>query len=236
MTALTHDLRPLIGEAWDRARRRRWAYAALLALLLTGAGIWAGLALTGGGETIPPPPTPPGYHAERARGPVQHAVVALRSRTATNGYPLGKATSGRAEVWFDRGTDLVRERGRFGGGQVFDQTHKCACKFAFPEFSFDRYWPIDTTKFVRRPGIGTFHGRDVIWLGQRDDGFAPAYRNGEWFALDPRTHDPVAWRLYGTTDRPTGQVIGEAWVVKRFADIAPNRFWFVVRNKPVGAR
>ena len=37
-------------------------------------------------------------------------------------------------------------------------------------------------------------------------------------------------RLYGTTDKPAGQILNETWVVTRFADIAPNRFWFVLRN------
>jgi hypothetical protein len=36
------DLHALIEEAWDRVRRRRWTYAAVLALLLAGAGIWGG--------------------------------------------------------------------------------------------------------------------------------------------------------------------------------------------------
>jgi hypothetical protein len=50
-------------------------YAGLLGLLV-GAGIWGGLALTGGSGGIPAPPAPPGYHLVRARGDVQHALLA----------------------------------------------------------------------------------------------------------------------------------------------------------------
>jgi hypothetical protein len=110
------------------------------------------------------------------------------------------------------------------------------CQTASPEVLFYRYWPVDTTKFVRRPGTATYRGRKVIWIGRIQQTFAPSFRNGEWIALDARTHDPVAWLLYATTDKPAGQILTGLWVVKRFADISPNRFWFALRNKQLDVR
>jgi len=239
MTALTPDLHALIEEAWDRARRRRWTYAAVLALLLAGAGIWGGLALTSGSRSIPAPPAPPGYHLVRAQGPVQHALVADPSLAMVNGRSLGKV---RLEFWFDPKSGLMRERGSWGSIRVPDTATRCPCP-AFndgtdtnphgPKILFERYWPVDTAQFVRRPGIGTFHGRKVIWLGRISKTFSPpSYGNGEWIALDPRTHDPVAWRRFAITTKPTGPIIDEIWVLKRFRDIPASRFWFALKNPP----
>jgi len=155
-----------------------------------------------------------------------------------NGLSLGKV---RLEFWFDRETGLLRERGRWANIRVPDTATKCPCS-SFndgtaerpygPKILFERYWPVDTTRFARRPGIGTFHGRKVIWVGKIFGIFPPSYGNGEWIALDPRTHDPVAWRLFGTTTKPVGPISDEIWVLKRFPDVPANRFWFVLKNPP----
>ena len=88
---------------------------------------------------------------------------------------------------FDRETGLTRSRGCWSNRCFPAEVSRCVpfCASAFPASLFERYWPVDTTKFVRRPGVGTFHGREVIWLGKRQDTFAPGYRDGEWIALDP---------------------------------------------------
>lgn len=138
----------------------------------------------------------------------------------------------------------MRARGRLalplaGGAQkrnrprLTDETSRCVPYCATSMSLLERYWPVDTTTFVRRPGLGTFQGRQVIWLGRRQNTFAPAYRYGEWIALDPRTHEAIGERMYGIPDKPTGQILSETWVVKRFTDVAPNRFWFAVKNKPL---
>jgi hypothetical protein len=230
MATATYALHALIEEARRRALRRRWTYAGLLALL-AGGGIWGGLALTSGSGAFPAPPAPPGYHLERARGPVQHALVRGSFRSGLNGYPVGKAAKVRLQVWLDRKTGLIRMRGRWANVRVSDEARRCACPYAFPEILFGRYWPVDTTKFVRRPGIGTFHGRAVIWLGKLSDAVPPPYRFGEWIALDPRTHDAVADRLFGETGIAAGPILDETWVARRFPDIAPNRFWFALKNE-----
>src|ERR671939_96361 len=100
MATMTYALHALIEEARRRARRRRWTYAGLLALL-AGAGIWGGLALRSGGGAIPAPPARPGYQLVRARGPVQHALVKGSFHSGLNGYPVGKAAKVRLQVWFD---------------------------------------------------------------------------------------------------------------------------------------
>jgi hypothetical protein len=226
----------LIDEARRRARRRRWTYAGVL-VLLVGAGIWGGLTLTSrSGSASPAPPAPPGYHLVRARGTVQHVLVRGFSRPLETGDIAGKVAKLHAQVWFDRQISLIRARGCWANHCSAPAASRCTsvCQTS-DSFGtlFYPYWPVDTTRFVRRPGLGTFHGREVIWLGKIQETFAPGYRDGTWIALDPRTHDAVAWRLYGTTTKPAGPVLDEFWVARRFPDIAPNRFWFVLRNKPV---
>ena len=235
MATATFVLHALIKEARRRALKRRWMYAGVLALL-AGSAIWGGLALNGGSVGVAAPPAPPGYHLVRARSDVQHALLASSYRGAVNGYPAGKLRAAeRSEVWLDRRTGLVRTRGcRFG--RCSDDAYRCVPYCGFSVSLLERYWPVDTTKFVRRPGLGTFHGRRVIWLGKLENTFAPRYRNGEWIALDPRTHDAIADRTYGTTDKPLGQILGETWVVKRFPDLPSNRFWFPVKNRGLDVR
>jgi hypothetical protein len=234
---VTYDIHALIEEARRRARQRRWTYVGVLALLV-GAGSWGGLAFMSGSGAITPPPAPPGYQLVRARGSVQHALVAGFFRSGLNGYPVGKGAMTHLEVWFDRETGLIRSRGCWANRCFPAEASRCVpfCASSIPANLFYGYWPVDTTKFVRRPGIGTFHGRQVIWIGRRQDTFAPAFRNGEWIALNPRTHDAVADQMYGTTDKREGQILAETWVVKRFADVAPNRFWFAVKNKGLDVR
>jgi hypothetical protein len=242
MSTATYALHSLIKEARRRALRRRWAYAGVVALV-AGVGIWGGLALTGGSGAVPAPPAPPGYHLVKARGDVEHALLASPYSVEVNGHRVGNVA--RTEVWVDRKAGLVRMRGLKPGnpavglppGFPSDETSRCVPSCAFFVALLEPYWPVDTTRFVRRPGLGTFHGRRVIWLGKLENSFAPAYRNGEWIALDPRTHDAIGQRMYGESFKPTGgQVVFESWVVKRFADIPSNRFWFPVRDKPLDVR
>jgi len=225
MATLTHDLHALIDEARRRARQRRWAYAAALAVL-AAAGIGGGVALRGGSPAVPAPPAPPGYHMVKARGDVEHALLA----TAYRGAHRRLANATRLEVWLDRKAGLVRTRGRWPFGRFSDETSSCASLCASSVPLLARYWPVDTTKFVRRPGFGTFHGRRVIWLGVLEHTFAPADRNGGWIALDPRTHDAIGEQTYESWIRPVGQLSSETRVVRRFPDIPSNRFWFAVKD------
>src|SRR5690242_18237948 len=169
MGALTYDLHALVDEAWRRAHRRRWALAAALALL-AAAGIGGWVALRGGSPAVPAPPAPPGYHLVKARGEIEHALLAFSYRGAVNGYPVGKKSRQQLEVWFDPKAGLVRMRGR-SFGRLTDQASSCVpdCAASVPLLA--RYWPVDTTQFVRRPGLGTFHGRQVIWLGKLENSF-----------------------------------------------------------------
>jgi hypothetical protein len=92
---------------------------------------------------------------------------------------------------------------------------------------------VDSKNYVRHPGTGTFHGREVIWIGRRQTGgFAPySIHFGEWVALDAQTHQPVATRTY--VDE--GQLMAEQRVVKRLPDVDQNSFWFVVPDtRPTG--
>src|SRR5262245_12831648 len=145
MGTLAYDLHALIDEARRRARQRRSMYGGVLALI-AGAGIWGALALTGASGSIPTPPASPGYHLVKARGDVQHALLADSFRAGLNGYHPGKG--GREfEVWFDRKVGLVRQRGRWLPGRLFDQTSRCVPYCASSVPLLQRYWPVDTTKF-----------------------------------------------------------------------------------------
>jgi hypothetical protein len=179
---------------------------------------------------------PPGELDELSRPRVDFA---LRRRAADgHGYPVGQGARVHLEVWFDRETGLIRSRGCWANRCFPAEANTCVpyCATSPPTNLFERQWPVDTTKFVRRPGFGTFHGREVIWLGRLQDTFAPGYRDGEWIALDSRTHAAVGYRFYGTTDKPAGPILEEFWVARRFADVAPNRFWFALRNKQLDVR
>lgn len=226
MSTATYDLHALIEEARRRARRRRWAYAGVLALV-AGAGIWGGLALSGGSGAAPAPPAPPGYHLVKARGDVQHALLADSSRF--------RSRRGHAEVWFDRKLGLVRVRGCWFF-RCADESARCVPQCAWSMPLLERYWPLDTSTFVRLPGLGRFHGRRVIWIGRRQNTFPPAFGYGEWIALDPQTHQAIGERSYDIGDKPLGRIFREAWVLRRFPDVPPNRFWFAVKNKPLDFR
>jgi hypothetical protein len=214
-------LAAVIAEARRRGRRRKVALAvgALFALLV-GGGIWAGLALSGGGGAVPVP-VPPGFHAVPAQGPVQHELLTAWTQTAVNGIPTGGRIRIRYEVWFDPRGGLVRQR-THSQGRLHDDAYRCPCT----GFPLSRYWPINPVKFVRRPGVETFRGREVIWIAPRQPGgFAPYNgHTGEWIALDARTHEPVASRYYTTRER----LVSEARVVKQLPDIDPSTFWFVI--------
>jgi hypothetical protein len=94
-------------------------------------------------------------------------------------------------------------------------------------FSFKSYWPLDTSRYTRQPGIGTFHGRPVIWIAPREPGgFAAPPGFGERIGLDPRTHEPVADRMYND-----GKISSEALVLERKPDLAAGEYAFVVPNQ-----
>ena len=136
MFAVTYDLHALIEEARRRARQRRWTYAGVL-VLLAGAGIWGGLALTSGSGAIAAPPAPPGYHLVRARARVQHALVTGWFRSGENGYPVGKGARVHLQVWFDRETGLTRSRGCWSNRCFPAEVSRCVpyCASSMPQTS-----------------------------------------------------------------------------------------------------
>jgi hypothetical protein len=79
---------------------------------------------------------------------------------------------------------------------------------------------------MRQPGNGTFHGHPVIWIAPKQPGGFPAYPgDGERIGLDPRTHEPVADRVYSN-----GKINSEAEVLARKPEIAAGKYAFVVPN------
>ena len=227
-------LAALIGEARRRGRHRRFALAAtaLIALLVAG-GIWAGLALSGGGGGTAAVHAPPGFHVVQAQGPVAHRIletwISAQPFTVDLATGKGRAVRTTREIWYDSHGDVTRFVDRADGRTQHDFALACApvtARACFPGFSFQNYWSLDKSRYTRAPGIGTFQGRPVIWIAPRQPGgFAASPGDGERIGLDPRTHEPVADRTYSN-----GKVISQAQVLERKHDIAADKYAFVVPN------
>src|SRR5689334_10616454 len=118
----SHDeLEALIEEARRRARRRRLLIGGAVATALLLAGLAAGLvlALRGGSGTQ----VPKGFHAVRARGPVQHArLEELKVPIKTVALADGAAEPTRVtrEVWWNKTTGLYRTVYRYDGVLIGD--------------------------------------------------------------------------------------------------------------------
>src|SRR6266576_2634187 len=195
-------LAALIAEARRRGRRRNFVLA-LIALLafLVGGGIWATLELTGGGGGAAAVHAPPGFHVVQSQGPVARRVL----ETWTFSQPVsvdlatgrGRPVRTTNAIWYDGRGDVNRVVTRADGRVQHDSAWVCPHSAPRPcatdPFSFEKYWPLDTSRYTRQPGIGTFHGRPVIWIAPRQaGGFAAPPGFGERIGFDPRTHEPVA--------------------------------------------
>jgi hypothetical protein len=232
-------LAALIADARRRGRRRNFALASIgLLALLVGGAIWAGLELTGGGGGAAAVHAPPGFHVVQSQGPVARRVL----ETWTFSQPVsvdlatgtGRPVRTTSAIWYDGRGDVNRVVTRADGRVQHDDAVACphsAPRACFPGFfSFESYWPLDTSRYTRQPGIGTFHGRPVIWIAPREPGgFAAPPGVGDRIGLDPRTHEPVADRMYYE-----GKISSEALVLERKPDIAAGKYSFVVPNPTRG--
>jgi hypothetical protein len=202
------DPEALIEEARRRTRRRRLVYAAAAALALAVAGILFAIVELMGGTSATG--LPPGFHAVRARGQVQHLRVEWRTRPSSE--QTVQLSNGQAspttlshEVWYDEGTHLYRVVGRLDSRVLFDLVGKASCypisggkRFCIPpgplaEFKGAPRWPLNP-KQARETGTGTFRGRSVIWVESLANG-RPVTVNGlERWGLDARTHEALVRR------------------------------------------
>lgn len=227
-------LAALIAEARRRGRRRNLALASIALLaLLVGGGIWAGIELTGGGGGgAAAVHAPPGFHVVRSQGPVARRVLETWAPSQSQPVSVDLATGTErpvrttSAIWYDSRGHVNRVVTRADGRVQHDDAAVCpgGCRMGF---SFKSYWPLDTSRYTRQPGIGTFHGRRVIWIARRQPGgFAAPPSVGERIGLDPRTHEPVADRMYDYE----GKISSEALVLERKPDIAAGEYAFVVQN------
>jgi hypothetical protein len=228
-------LAALIAEARRRGRRRNFVLAliALLALLV-GGGIWATLKLTDGGGGAAAVHAPPGFHIVQSHGPVARRVLETWTLAQPVSVDLATGTERpvrtTSAIWYDDRGDVNRVVTRADGQVQHDNSFACARSAPRPcapePFSFENYWPVNTSRYARQPGIGTFHGRPVIWIAPRQaGGFAAPPNFGERIGLDPRTHEPVADRMYYN-----GKISSEALVLEHKPDIAAGKYSFVVQN------
>ena len=226
-------LAALIDEARRRGRRRNFALAAIgLLALLVGGGIWAGFELSAGGGGAAAVHAPPGFHVVQSQGPVARRVLETWNPSQPQPISVDLATGTEravrttSEIWYDGRGHVNRVVTRADGRVQHDDAYACP-RECFPGFSFQRYWPLDTSRYTRQPGIGTFHGRSVIWIAPRlPGGFAASPGVGERIGLDPRTHEPVADRTYDDE----GKTSSETLVLERKPDIAAGQYAFVVPN------
>jgi hypothetical protein len=223
-------LAALIAEARRRGRRRNLALASIgLLALLAGGGIWAGIELAGGGAGAAAVHARPGFHVVRSQGPVARRVLETWSPSQPVSVDLatgtGRPVRTTSAIWYDSRGDVARVVTYADGRVQIDSAGVCpgGCRMGF---SFKSYWPLDTSRYTRQAGIGTFHGRPVIWIAPRQPGgFAAPPGFGERIGLDPRTHEPVAERMYNN-----GKISSEALVLERKPDIAAGEYAFVVPN------
>jgi hypothetical protein len=223
-------LSALIAEARRRGRRRNLALAliALLALLVSG-GIWATVDLTGGGGGTAAVHAPPGFHVVQSQGPVARRV--LETWTSSQPVSVDLATGTErpvrttSAIWYDGRGEASHVVTRADGRVQIDSAAVCPGR-CHMGFSFKSYWPLDLSRYTRQPGIATFHGRPVIWIAPRQPGgFAAPEGFGERIGLDPRTHEPVADRMY-----EDGKITSETLVLERKPDVAAGEYAFVVPN------
>ncbi len=234
-------LSALIDAARRRGRRRNFALMliGLLALLVAG-GIWATLELSGGGGAGTAVHAPPGFHVVQSQGPVARRVLEIWAPSQPVSVDLATGVERPVRttnaIWYDSGGNVSRVVIRADGQVQHDNAFVCPRSAPRPcvegSFSFKNYWPLDMSRYTRQPGIGTFHGRSVMWIAPRQPGgFAAPPGFGERIGLDPRTHEPVADRMYDN-----GKIASEVLVLERRPNIAAGKFAFVVADSTAGPR
>jgi hypothetical protein len=218
MTAIAVEA--VIEEARRRAKRRRLALAGLVALLVVGGGIWAGLALSGGGAAAAGP-VPTGFDRVRASGPVKYFVLDERFYGGSNGIRttrLATGASGSAKVteqyWYDAAGQLARDRVTVDGLARRDLTGTCAA-FACTPILYLQHFDPERSGF-RAVGPGSFRGHKVEWFVQRGPHGAAKV------AVDPASHE-----LVGERDFTFGRLRSEVAVLRR-AELPANDVSFVL--------
>jgi hypothetical protein len=199
------ELEALIEEARRRARRRRLLLGAAVVAVLAVAGLVTAFAL-GLGRGSAGEQGPPGFHAVRARGPVQHAVLDdLRPVGTTLDVASGKSRPMHLtrEVWWDAGTGLYRTLYRYDGrafGDIVQQNcfsvrpRFCLAPSPFDLSSKGMGWPPKENR-ARRVGTGTFRGRPIVWVeGLMSPGNGTHPLGGSQVGYDAATHEPLVLR------------------------------------------
>lgn len=190
--------------------------------------------MTGGGGGAAAVHAPAGFHVVQSQGPVARRVLEIWAHSQPVSVDLatgrGRPVRTTNAIWYDGRGNVSRVVIRADGQVQHDDAFVCPRSAPRPcvqgSFSFENFWPLDGSRYTRQPGIGTFHGHPVIWIARRQAGGFPAPSNfGERIGLDPRTHEPVADRMY-----ENGGIASEALVLERKPDIAAGKYAFVVPN------
>jgi hypothetical protein len=202
MTAVAVDA--LIEEARRRTRRRRVALAGLAALVVAGGGIWAGLALTGGGAAAPGP-VPAGFERVLARGPVTYLVLEergpdIRTASLTTGDEAPAAVT--EQFWYDQRGGLTRKRVLVDGRVRADIAgESCVGSLGCWPAPYMDHFDHSRAESVAA-GTGSFRGHNVRWFVQPGSSLR--------IAVDPRTRKVVDMRRL-----ERGRVVSEVAVLRR---------------------
>jgi hypothetical protein len=183
---------------------------------------------SGGGPTT----VPAGYHLVAAGGPVTHELIETRSSLQPATVDLASGDQHPAdvtsEVWADPAGGLARVVVRLDGQVQSDQVVRCGPlphgDTCIPAFAFQRNAPTGLPDhYARDLGTFNFRGREVILLGKRGKAAFPP-SGSDRIAVDARTGQLVGYRSI----EDGGSIVADAWVQKRYDDVSPGHFSFVV--------
>jgi hypothetical protein len=223
MTAIAVEA--VIEEARQRAKRRRLVLAGLVALLVAG-GIWAGVALTGGGAAAPGP-VPAGFERVGARGLVTYLALeerwyggnGLLNTNLATWHDVSAAVT--EQFWYDPAGGLTRKRLSVDGTVRGDITgQSCVGGGCWPDGYLGDFDPARAA--FAAAGTGSFRGYDVRWF-VRHTGEASSFE----VAVDERTRKVVGERALNR-----GGLVFELAVLRRAHLPADNVSFLVPKSGP----
>jgi hypothetical protein len=200
----TIAVKAVIEQARRRAKHRRLVLAGLVALLMVGGGIWAGLALSGGGAAAAGP-VPEGFQRVGARGAVTYLVLEergpeIRTTSLTSGDEAPVAVT--EQFWYDQRGGLTRKRVLVDGTVRADIAgESCVGSLGCWPAPYMDHFDHSRAESVAA-GTGSFRGHNVRWFVQPGSSLR--------IAVDPRTRKVVDLRRL-----ERGRVVSEVAVLRR---------------------
>ena len=194
----------MIEKARRRAKHRRLVLAGLVAFLMVCGGIWAGLALSGGGAAAPGP-VPAGFKRVAARGPVTYLVLEQRGpdvRTTSLSSGHDEPATVREQFWYDQRGGLTRKRMLVDGRVRADIAgESCVGPLGCWPAPYMDHFDHSRAESIAA-GTGSFRGHNVRWFVQPSTSLR--------IAVDRQTRKVVDMRRL-----ERGRVVSEVAVLRR---------------------